>query len=155
MTHANWYCLLHCSQLIGGTVESTLNQDDIFALISSNPTLLILDGLDEVPNKRRPRCDVKGLRCFSLSLFWENVDLQIVMSSRPQGYNGEFDRFQPLRWVINDLSQDDFKRYSADWLSERIKTKRSALRQKSGSSEAWLPMPFGVLRRHFCRRPSC
>ena len=42
-------------------------------------------------------------------------------SSRPQGYHGEFDRFQPLRWEINDLSQDDFYRYSADWLSERIK----------------------------------
>jgi hypothetical protein len=108
-------------QLIGGTVESTLNQDDIFALISSNPALLILDGLDEVPNKDDRDAMLKDFDAFLYRCSGENVDLQIVMSSRPQGYHGEFDRFQPLRWVINDLSQDDFYRYSADWLSERIK----------------------------------
>ena len=44
------------------------------------------------------------------------------MSSRPQGYNGEFDRFQPLQWIINDLSQDDFQLYCAAWLTQRIKS---------------------------------
>ena len=108
-------------QLIGGTVESTLNQDDIFGLISLNPTLLILDGLDEVPNKDDRDAILKDCDAFLYRCNGENVDLQIVMSSRPQGYHGEFDRFQPLRWVINDLSEEDFYQYSADWLSERIK----------------------------------
>ena len=110
-------------QLIGGTVESMLNQDDVFGLIASNPTLLILDGLDEVPNKDDRDAMLKDFDAFLYRCSGENVDLQIVMSSRPQGYHGEFDRFQPLRWVINDLSQSDFDKYSADWLSERIKNK--------------------------------
>ena len=110
-------------QLIGGTVESMLTQDDVFALIASNPTLLILDGLDEVPNKDDRDVMLKDFDAFLYRCSGENVDLQIVMSSRPQGYHGEFDRFQPLRWVINDLSQSDFDKYSADWLTERIKNK--------------------------------
>lgn len=108
------------SKLIGGVVESTLSQDDVFALISSNPSLLILDGLDEVPNKDDRDAILKDCDAFLNRCSGENVDLQIVMSSRPQGYHGEFDRFHPLRWLINDLSEDDFYRYSSDWLSERI-----------------------------------
>ena len=108
-------------QLIGGAVESSLNQDDIFELISGNPALLILDGLDEVPNKDDRDAMLKDCDAFLNRCSGENVDLQIVMSSRPQGYHGEFDRFQPLRWIINELSQDDFNEYSAAWLSERIK----------------------------------
>jgi hypothetical protein len=108
-------------QLIGVSVESTLNQDDIFGLIATNPTLLILDGLDEVPNKDDREGLLKDCDAFLYRCSGENVDLQIVMSSRPQGYHGEFDRFQPLRWVINDLTEKDFYQYSADWLTERIK----------------------------------
>jgi hypothetical protein len=108
-------------QLIGGSVESTLNQDDIFGLIATNPTLLILDGLDEVPNKDDRELLLKDFDAFLYRCSGEDVDLQIVMSSRPQGYHGEFDRFQPLRWVINDLTEKDFYQYSADWLNERIK----------------------------------
>lgn len=108
-------------QLIGGVVESTLDQDDIFGLIATNPTLLILDGLDEVPNKDDRDAMLRDCDAFLYRCSGENVDLQIVMSSRPQGYHGEFDRFQPIRWVINDLSKADFYHYSADWLSERIR----------------------------------
>ncbi|MES2594869.1 MAG: hypothetical protein V4662_06020 [Verrucomicrobiota bacterium] len=128
-------------QLIGGTVESAIDQDDIFELIASNPTLLILDGLDEVPNKDDRDALLREFDAFLYRCSGENVDLQIVMSSRPQGYHGEFDRFQPLRWVINDLSESDFNQYSADWLSERIKNPEERLeaeeRIKRGmSSEA-------------------
>lgn len=108
-------------QLIGGVVESTLNQDDIFALISDNPTLVILDGLDEVPNKDDRDALLKDCESFFYRCSGEDVDLQVVMSSRPQGYHGEFDRFQPLRWEINELTQDLFDRYSSDWLTERVK----------------------------------
>jgi len=108
-------------QLIGGTVESSLNQDDVFALISTNPALIILDGLDEVPNKEDRDSILKDCDAFLNRCSGENADLQIVMSSRPQGYNGEFDRFLPLRWAINDLSREDFDRYSTAWLTERIK----------------------------------
>ena len=62
-------------QLIGGAVESTLDQNDIFALISSNPTLLILDGLDEVPNKEDRDGILKDCDAFLYRCSGEKVDL--------------------------------------------------------------------------------
>jgi hypothetical protein len=109
-------------ELIGKNVESNLNENDIFELANKNPILLILDGLDEVPNKESRDDILKDCDAFLYRCSGENADLQIVMSSRPQGYNGEFDRFEPIRWRINDLSQSDFKTYCNSWLSERIKS---------------------------------
>ena len=108
-------------ELIGRNVESKLSEDDIFELTNRNPILLILDGLDEVPNKESRAEILKDCDAFIYRCSGEQADLQIVMSSRPQGYNGEFDRFEPLRWRINDLSESDFSEYCAAWLSERIR----------------------------------
>jgi len=108
-------------QLIGNNVASSLMEDDIFELASRNPILLILDGLDEVPNKESRDEIIKDCDAFIFRCSGENADVQIVMSSRPQGYNGEFDRFQPLQWRINELSEEDFTAYCHAWLNERIK----------------------------------
>jgi hypothetical protein len=108
-------------QLIGSNVASNLIEDDIFELASHNAILLILDGLDEVPNKEARDEIIKDCDAFIFRCAGENADLQIVMSSRPQGYNGEFDRFQPLQWKINDLRKEDFTDYCESWLNERIK----------------------------------
>jgi len=108
-------------ELVGKNVASNLVEDDIFELASRNPILLILDGLDEVPNKESRDEILKDCDAFIFRCSGENADLQIVMSSRPQGYNGEFDRFEPIRWRINDLSEKDFNSYCHAWLQERIK----------------------------------
>ena len=108
-------------ELIGKNVASNLVEDDVFELASRNPILIILDGLDEVPNKESRDEILKDCDAFIFRCSGENADLQIVMSSRPQGYNGEFDRFEPVRWRINDLSGEDFKTYCNAWLHERIK----------------------------------
>ncbi len=108
-------------QLIGGVVESDLSHEDIFTLISKNATLLVLDGLDEVPNKDDRDDLLKDCEAFLYRCSGEDVNLQVIMSSRPQGYHGEFDRFQPLRWALNDLRATDFQVYAAAWLDERIR----------------------------------
>jgi hypothetical protein len=109
-------------ELIGKNVESRLSEDDIFELANRNPILLILDGLDEVPNIESRDEILKDCDAFIYRCSGEEADLQIVMSSRPQGYNGEFDRFEPLRWRINDLSESDFSEYCGAWLGERIRS---------------------------------
>src|SRR5690606_15091278 len=98
-------------ELIGRNVDSNLTDDDIFDLANSNPILLILDGLDEVPSKSTRDQILKDCDDFLHRCVGEDANIQIVMSSRPQGYNGEFDRFDPLRWTINDLSERNFKSY--------------------------------------------
>ncbi|MDB5780907.1 MAG: hypothetical protein JWQ50_822 [Caballeronia mineralivorans] len=109
-------------ELIGANVESALTADDIFQLANANPLLLILDGLDEVPNKESRDNILKDCDAFIYRCMGEKADVQVVMSSRPQGYNGEFDRFEPLRWTINDLSKSNFDEYCHVWISERIKS---------------------------------
>jgi hypothetical protein len=108
-------------QLIGGAVECSMDTEDVFSLISTNPAVLILDGLDEVPYKADRDAILKDMDAFLFRSSGENADLQVVLSSRPQGYNGEFDRFQPLRWVINDLKEPEFMSYCNSWLSHRVK----------------------------------
>jgi len=50
----------------------------------------------------------------------EECDINVILSSRPQGYRGEFDGFEPLEWQVVDLSRSDFDEYSKRWLSERM-----------------------------------
>lgn len=107
--------------LIGRNVTSTLDEDDIFDLANKNPILLILDGLDEVPNKESRDAIIKECDAFIYRCSGEDANLQVIMSSRPQGYNGEFEQFLPLRWIINDLKESDFSSYCKSWLDERIR----------------------------------
>lgn len=111
------------TKLIRDSVESDLESEDVFTLISENPTLLILDGFDEVPNNDDRRDLVNDLELFLNRCDGEDIDLQIIMSSRPQGYLGEFDKFQPLCWEIENLVEADFFQYAGDWLSERVQNK--------------------------------
>ena len=71
-------------ELIGKNVESNLSEDDIFDFANRNPILLILDGLDEVPNKESRDEILKDCDAFVYRSLGEQADLQIVMSSRPR-----------------------------------------------------------------------
>ncbi|MEX0153788.1 NACHT domain-containing protein [Microbacterium sp. LMI1-1-1.1] len=58
--------------------------------MKSWPICLILDGLDEVPDSRVRAELVAAIGAFATDAAGEGVDLFIIASSRPQGYNGEF-----------------------------------------------------------------
>lgn len=110
-------------ELIGKNVSAQgLTEDDIFTLVATNPTLLILDGLDEVPDKDSRSAILKDCSAFVYRCIGEKADLRIIMSSRPQGYNGEFQTFDPVIWEIAPLSESQFDSYCDAWLAERIKT---------------------------------
>ncbi len=51
----------------------------------------------------------------------ENGDIQVILSSRPKGYSGEFDVFEPITWELNELERPDFDEYCDRWLKNRIK----------------------------------
>lgn len=105
---------------IGGASSADLTMDDVFALASENPLLLILDGLDEVPNPKQRSTIFDELDRFLDRCEGESCDVQIILSSRPQGYRGEFDRFSPIEWHVVDLDRADFEDYADHWLKERI-----------------------------------
>lgn len=106
--------------LINPNASSTLVMDDVFDLASDNPILIALDGLDEVPNLEIRRQIVENLRVFLRRIDSENGDVQVILSSRPKGYSGEFEGFEPITWELNELEKPDFDEYCDCWLKNRI-----------------------------------
>jgi hypothetical protein len=106
--------------LINPNASSTLVMDDVFELASTNPILIALDGLDEVPNLEIRRQIIENLQVFLRRIDSENGDVQVILSSRPKGYSGEFEGFEPLTWTLNELEKVDFDEYCDCWLKRRI-----------------------------------
>lgn len=107
--------------LINPNASSTLDMDDVFNLASQNPILLVLDGLDEVPNPEIRRQIIANLQVFLRRIESENGDIQVILSSRPKGYSGEFEGFKPIIWELNELERSDFDEYCDCWLKNRIR----------------------------------
>ena len=107
--------------LINENVSSSLGMDDIFSLAASDPTLLILDGLDEVPHPETRKQILENLQIFLRRVKAENGDIQLLLSSRPKGYSGEFDSFKPLVWELNELQRPEFDEYCTLWIDRRIR----------------------------------
>lgn len=107
--------------LINPNSSSSLKMDDVFELASTNPILLIFDGLDEVPNPKIRQQIIENLQIFLRRIDAENGDVQVILSSRPKGYSGEFDLFEPIAWELNELERPDFDEYCDCWLKNRIK----------------------------------
>ena len=106
--------------LINPNVDANLENDDIFGLAATDPILLVLDGLDEVPNRDTRQKIIENLKIFVNRIQAEKGNLQVILSSRPNGYSGEFDEFKPLIWEVNELEKADFDEYCEQWLKQRI-----------------------------------
>jgi predicted NACHT family NTPase len=119
-TTADTFLARYLAERIGLASSADLTMDDIFALASENPLLLILDGLDEVPHPSSRDTIFRELITFLDRCEGESCDIQIILSSRPQGYRGECDGFEPIEWNVVDLDRADFDDYADRWLKERI-----------------------------------
>lgn len=67
-----------------------LSVDDIKELLRSYPSLIVLDGLDEVPPSTNRDELLRAVRDFRIDVVTEEVDVLIVATTRPQGYNDDF-----------------------------------------------------------------
>lgn len=105
---------------VGTAASTSLGTEDFFSIARGNPILVILDGLDEVPHPNRRARIFEELDRFVDRCGAEPVDFQLILSSRPQGYHGEYDRFTPVEWHVCDLDRKDFDSYAGRWISARI-----------------------------------
>lgn len=117
---ANPHFAAYFAECINKESSSSFDMEDIFTLTAKNPVLLLLDGLDEVPQPATREIVFRELQIFLDRCESEDCDVNVILSTRPQGYRGEFDGFQPLEWHVVDLSRKDFDDYSDRWLAERI-----------------------------------
>ncbi|NWF27514.1 hypothetical protein HW130_14780, partial [Streptomyces sp. PKU-EA00015] len=119
-----------CSQVSTVTSRS-VSPDDLHHILRQNPTLLILDGLDEVTDP--------DLRKILLSRVAEFVDrcetleanLQILASTRPTGYTKEFDPAVFLHMRLSKLEPTQVRSYVSRWAKAKSldESKSSRVRQ--------------------------
>lgn len=108
-------------KLINPDADASLNKEDVYDLLRTTPSLLVLDGLDEVPNRdARARIITDAEVFLRRARTGERADVQVIVSTRPQGYNQEFAPLSPLTWTIDSLSTEQFYEYCASWLARRV-----------------------------------
>jgi hypothetical protein len=124
----------------------TVTPDQVQNILRSNPTLLIFDGLDEVVD---PSLRSKVLA--EIADFLErtdavlNADIQIIGSSRPTGYSGEF---QPSKFVhlrLQKLTAARANEYVDKWLAVRGLDEAREVRVRTGFKESVDDMQLKLL----------
>nr|QNO56063.1 hypothetical protein GIJIEOGM_00004 [Methanosarcinales archaeon ANME-1 ERB7] len=105
------------------------NPEDIHKIIKSSPILLILDGLDEVPEKRLRTRVLDNITSFVHQV--RDVlkgNLRVIATTRPYGYSQEFDPVHYLHLTLQKLSSEKADFYAGRWTEVREPTPREAER---------------------------
>ncbi|WP_433191452.1 NACHT domain-containing protein [Actinoallomurus sp. CA-150999] len=107
----------HVSRSSGGMEFA---QSDLNSIVSATPTLLVLDGLDEVADLKLRGEVVESIK--SCIARWEalGADLQLLVTSRPASFS-DTPQFQEgfTRASLTDLSPSLIKSYTEAWLRIR------------------------------------
>ncbi|HDL60333.1 MAG TPA: hypothetical protein ENH14_02635 [candidate division WOR-3 bacterium] len=119
------YLAHHVSQVSGRDV----NPEHIHKIIKSNPVLLILDGLDEVPEKKLRRRVLDNITSFVHQV--KDIlkgNLRVIATTRPYGYSQEFDPAHYLHLTLQKLSSEKASLYARRWTDAREPNPREANR---------------------------
>lgn len=93
---------------------------DVHKIIKENSILLVLDGLDEVPEKNVREKVLTIIKTFISQINTVyNCDLRILCSTRPQGYSEEFDPNHYLHLSLTKLSEKKAIQYAEKWIECR------------------------------------
>lgn len=93
---------------------------DLHGLITSNPTLLILDGLDEVTDPSLRKSLLERISEFiDRCTHAMGANLQILSSTRPIGYSQQFDMRSFLHLRLAKLEHDQVRLYVRKWAVAR------------------------------------
>jgi nucleoside-triphosphatase THEP1 len=94
--------------------------DEILQIIKNSAVLLIIDGLDEVPEKILRQRVLDNIRAFVKQT--RDVlkgNLRVIATTRPRGYSEEFDPNHNLHLVLMKLSPEKAVSYAGMWIEAR------------------------------------
>ena len=80
----------YLAQQIHARTEREVSADDIKQWLAHYPSLVIFDGLDEVPSSSNRDQVLESIREFWVDADILNADVLAIATSRPQGYNEDF-----------------------------------------------------------------
>ena len=109
--------------------EKDTNPEHIHKIIKSSPILLILDGLDEVTEKRLRTRVLDNVTSFVHQV--RDIlkgDLRVITTTRPYGYSLEFDPVHYLHLHLQKLSSEKATFYAKRWTHIREPNPREAKR---------------------------
>jgi hypothetical protein len=83
---------------LNSLTDSTCSVEDLRRWLGAYPWLIILDGLDEVPPSSNRAEVMREIERFWQEVAQRDVDVMVVATTRPQGYNDDFspDHYQHL-----------------------------------------------------------
>ena len=97
--------------------DREISTEDLHDWFAHYPTLIIFDGLDEVPSSSNRDQVLESIRDFWIDASSSNADILSIATSRPQGYNDDFSptfyQHQRLAPLSKELGQH-FARRLAD-----------------------------------------
>ena len=86
---------------IGKRTDREISADDIRQWIGQYPSVIIFDGLDEVPSSSNREQLLASIREFWVDASNYNADILAIATSRPQGYNEDFSpAYYQHRWLV-------------------------------------------------------
>lgn len=109
--------LCYMARRMSRKLDSQVTADDLRAWLGTCPSLLILDGLDEVPPSGNRVPVVQAIDALWDDLHFVNGDAVVIVTTRPQGYNRDLDPEYWEHWELAPLEPSDAIRY-AKQLSE-------------------------------------
>ncbi|HYI98646.1 MAG TPA: hypothetical protein VEX36_03050 [Thermoleophilaceae bacterium] len=117
--------------------EASVQPEHIQTVLKSNPTLLIFDGLDEVVDlELRSKVLTEMTEFLERATSALSADMQIIGSSRPTGYAGEFHSAEFLHLRLRKLSVARANEYVAKWITARSLDEARESRVKTGFAES-------------------
>ncbi|MGA2467729.1 MAG: hypothetical protein ABSH06_25705 [Thermodesulfobacteriota bacterium] len=93
-----------------------ISSEQIQEILKKNPTLLILDGLDEVTDRKLRTRMLEHISEFILRCEVLKADLQIIATSRPTGYSDQFDPSLFLHLTLITMDRDKVVEYTERWI---------------------------------------
>jgi hypothetical protein len=114
----------------------TFDEKDLHEVLKGNPILLILDGLDEVTDATvRKRLIARVMEFIERASAGLHCNMQIVATTRPTGYNDQFDPRTFIHFRLHKLNGEQVNEYAAKWSSARKLPEEKAKRLKTTIAE--------------------
>ena len=91
--------------------DISISAQEVEQVLSDYPTIIILDGLDEVPSSTNRDDVIRAVSNFSIDVATGNLDTYLIATTRPQGYNEEFSPGQYIHHYLVPLNSKDALEY--------------------------------------------
>jgi hypothetical protein len=110
----------YISKAISKSSERNIDIDRIHAWLGEFPWLLVLDGLDEVPNSSNRDQVIRCVQDFNIKAVAAGGDVTMLATTRPQGYSEEFSPSSYKHIELASLPLENALSYAKGFIAVRM-----------------------------------